>query len=461
MANILVVDDEASIREVLEIMLRREGHECTCASDVTSAREALEHGSFHLVITDVRMPDGNGLDVLDAARKANPDAVVLLITAYAATDTAIDAMRRGAYDYLTKPFKIDEIRHILKKALEAQALKRENRNLKNALEGRYGFRGIVGASSAMHKVFELVERIKDTKTNVLLKGESGTGKELVARSIHFNSVRKGAPFVAINCGAIPGTLLESELFGHAKGAFTGAIANKRGLFEQAEGGTLFLDEVSEIPIELQVKLLRAIQERTVRAVGSNNDVEVDVRIIAAANKDLAQEVEVGRFRQDLYYRLNVVEISLPPLRERREDIPLLALHFLSKYAAEMGREIKTIAPDAMRLLEKSAYPGNVRELENVIERAVALESSDVIRAESLPYSPVEEVAGMTAAAAPGTPGEGDLPPEGIDLEAAVAVFETRLLKQALERTKGNKSEAAKLLGLSFRSFRYRCQKYGM
>lgn len=460
MANILVVDDEASIREVLEIMLRREGHECTCAQDVTEARSALDGGEFHMVITDVRMPDGNGLDVLDAARKANPDVVVLMITAYAATETAIEAMRRGAYDYLTKPFKIDEIRHILKKALEAQSLKHENRALKSALEGRYGFRGIVGASSSMQKVFELVERIKDTRTNVLLKGESGTGKELVARSIHFNSVRKDAPFVAINCGAIPGTLLESELFGHAKGAFTGAISNKQGLFEQANGGTLFLDEVSEIPIELQVKLLRAIQERTIRAVGSNNDVEVDVRIIAAANKDLAEEVESGKFRQDLYYRLNVVEITLPPLRERREDIALLALHFLSKYAAEMGREIKTIAPDAMRLLEKNAYPGNVRELENVIERAVALESSDVIRAESLPYSPVEEVAGMTASAT-AAPGEDDLPEEGIDLEAAVAVFETRLLKQALERTGGNKSEAAKLLGLSFRSFRYRCQKYGL
>lgn len=478
MARILVVDDEASMREVLEIMLEREGHACTSAANVAAARKALDASAFDLVITDVKMPDGTGIDVLSAAREANPDMIVLLITAYASTNTAIEAMKGGAYDYLTKPFKVDEIRHILQKALEAQSLKNENRSLKQALVGRYGFRGIVGDSPAMKRVFELIERIKDTRTNVLLTGESGTGKELIARVIHYNSIRKDRPFVAINCGAIPATLLESELFGHTKGAFTGAVASKQGLFEQATGGTLFLDEIGEIATELQVKLLRAIQERVVRPVGSTRDVEVDVRIIAATNRDLTQDVAAGRFRQDLFYRLNVVQIMLPPVRERREDIPLLALHFLNKYTSEMDRQIKTFSPEAMRVLETRDYPGNVRELENVIERAVALEPGEVITVTSLPDAAMtslpqaastgpDDVTSVAVANSPAPPVHGgaplapELPEGGLDMEASVAAFEIHLLRQALDRTGGNKSEAAKLLKLSFRSFRYRCAKYGL
>ncbi|MEW6775447.1 MAG: sigma-54 dependent transcriptional regulator [Bdellovibrionota bacterium] len=456
MARILLVDDEPSMREVLEIMLRREGHESVSAPGVEAAKQTLGAGTFDIVITDLRMPDGSGLDVLGAARQANPDAIVLVITAFATADTAIEAMKGGAYDYITKPFKIEQVRHVLRHAIEAQSLKNENRSLRQALVGRYGFRGIVGASPAMKRVFELIERIKDTRTNVLLTGESGTGKELVARAIHYNSVRKEGPFVAINCGAIPGTLLESELFGHAKGSFTGAVSDKAGLFEQASGGTLFLDEVSEIPVDLQVKLLRSIQERTIRAVGGTVDVEVDVRIVAATNRNLAVEVEAGRFRQDLYYRLNVVEIHLPPLRERKEDIPLLALHFLQKYTTAMGRPIRTISPAAMRALEGRSYPGNIRELENVIERAVVLEGGEAITPASLPPETAEPAV-EKAAAGPGSA----LPEEGLDLEATLDAVEKKLLVNALERSNGNKSEAAKLLKLSFRSFRYRCAKYGL
>jgi len=458
-ASILVVDDEPGMREVLEIMLRREGHAVSCASNVGGARKALAESPFDVVISDIRMPDGTGLEVLQAARLSSPDAIVLMITAFATTETAIEAMQRGAYDYVTKPFQIEEVKLLLRKALETQALKHENRSLRQALVGRYGFRGIVGASPAMKRVFELMERIKDTRTTVLLTGESGTGKELVAQAIHYNSVRKEKSFVAVNCGAIPANLLESELFGHAKGAFTGAVASTDGLFLQASGGTLFLDEISELPTELQVKLLRALQERKVRPVGGVQDLEVDVRIIAATNRDLAQEVESGRFRQDLYYRLNVVEIELPPLRERREDIPLLALHFVQKYAAETGRDIKTIAPEAMQLIENRPYPGNVRELENLIERAIVLESSNAIQAGSLP--PLGESAAAAAASAALVLGDsGELPAAGIDFEAVVESLERRLIGQALARTGGNKSEAAKLLKLTFRSFRYRCAKYG-
>lgn len=470
MAKILVVDDEPSMREVLEIMLKREGHESHLAASVTEAREALARHAFDMVITDLRMPDGTGIEVLERAREANPDVVVLLITAFADTETAIKAMQQGAYDYLTKPFKIDEIRLILRKALETQALKDENRALKEALTGRYGFRGIVGASPAMKRVYEMIERIKDTRTNVLVVGESGTGKELVARSIHYSSSRREAPFVAINCGAIPANLLESELFGHVKGAFTGAISSKVGLFEQASGGTLFLDEISELPLELQVKLLRAIQERQVRPVGSNQDIEIDVRIVAATNRDLETEVQEGRFRQDLYYRLNVVQVQLPPLRERREDIPLLALHFLNTYAREMGREIRTFTPEAMAVLENHPFPGNVRELENIIERAVVLESGSAISAESLPQARFATARSQGAAIAaplsggvqvPANGGEPRLPENGLDFEDAVAEFEKSLIRQALDRTGGNKSEAAKILRLSFRSLRYRCSKYGL
>jgi len=453
-ARILIVDDERSMQEFLEILLRREGYDVTCAADVDGALLALESDDFDVVISDLQMPGKTGLDLLHALRETSPETVAIVMTAFASTETAIAAMKEGAYDYLTKPFQVDEIRLVLEKALEKKLLARENRRLRSELRSQIRQRALIGSGSAMQRVYELIGQVAETKANVLISGESGTGKELVARAIHAASDRRDRPFVALNCGAIPENLLESELFGHVKGAFTGAVQNKEGLFETADSGTLFLDEVGELPASLQVKLLRAIQEKAIRRVGGTSDRRIDVRILAATNRRLEDEVGAGRFREDLYYRLNVIQIALPPLRERPEDVPLLVQHFVEKYARELGKEIGGASEEAMRRLLDHSYPGNVRELENVIERAVALSRGDTIEVDALPPSllhPPTEGAARNSV----------LPAEGANLDNLVNDYERSLLLEALGRAGGVKKRAAKLLGVSFRSFRYRLQKLGL
>jgi two-component system response regulator PilR (NtrC family) len=398
------------------------------------------------------MPDGSGIDLLHQVHAQSPDSVVVVITAFASTETAIAAMKQGAYDYITKPFKVDEIRIVVEKALEKKLLAAENRRLRSELRSHERDRSIVGNGPALQRVFELIAQVADAKANVLVTGESGTGKEMVARAIHQGGERRDKPFVVVNCAAIPENLLESELFGHVKGAFTGAVASKAGLFEVAHGGTLFLDEVGELPPPLQVKLLRAIQEKTFRRVGGTADQRADVRIVAATNRRLEAEVQAGRFREDLYYRLNVIEIPLPPLRERRDDVPLLVAHFIEKYARELGREVSGCSQETLEKLLAYPFPGNVRELENVIERAVALTRDRVLRPDSLPPS--------LLAPAPVARAQR-IPPEGVNLEALLAEYEKSLLLEALVPARGVKKKAAQLLGISFRSFRYRCEKLGL
>jgi two-component system response regulator PilR (NtrC family) len=377
----------------------------------------------------------------------------VIVTAFSTTTTAIQALKEGAYDYLIKPFKVDELKLVVQKALEERRLRWENLRLRREIELRYTLGNMVGKSARMQEVFSTISRVAESKATILLTGESGTGKTLLAKTIHFNSSRKDAPFVAVNCAAIPHELMESELFGHVKGAFTGAIATKPGLFEAAEGGTLLLDEISEMPTTLQAKLLRALEDREIRPVGGTKAVHVDVRIIAATNRDLTQAMQQNAFREDLYYRLNVIAVGLPALRERREEIPLLVNFFLQKFAEASGRPAKLVSPDAMAALEAFAWPGNVRELENVIERAVTLEAGAVIRVDSLPDSvrggQTQELYRI------------EFPPDGLDLDGLMERIERDLMRRALQRAGGIQSRAAQLLGTSFRSFRYRLQKYGM
>jgi two-component system response regulator PilR (NtrC family) len=451
-ARVLVVDDEQSMREFLEIFFRGEGYDVTTAADVDAALLAVDADDFDVVISDIQMPERSGLDLLHAVKETAPQTVVIMITAFATTETAITAMKQGAYDYVTKPFKVDELRLVVEKALEKRLLATENQRLKSELRKETRRRQLVGNGRAMEQLYELVARVANTKTNVLVCGESGTGKELVARAIHDQSERRDQPFVAVNCGAIPENLLESELFGHVKGAFTGAVQNKAGLFETAHRGTLFLDEIGELPGSLQVKLLRVIQDKAVRRVGGTSDQLVDVRIIAATNRRLEEEVAASRFREDLYYRLNVIQIGLPPLRDRTEDIPLLVTHFLEKYAGELGKPVAGFSEAAMERLLEYGFPGNVRELENLVERAVALSQGGTIGPESLPPNMLEpRASGATA----------KLPLEGANLDSLVNEFERGLLREALRQSRGVKKRAAQLLGISFRSFRYRLEKLGM
>jgi two-component system response regulator PilR (NtrC family) len=451
-ARILVVDDEHSMQEFLEIFLREEGYAVVAAGDVESALVHLEGDDFDLVITDIQMPVRGGLEILDFVAEQGLETVVVLITAFASTETAVEAMRRGAYDYVTKPFKLDEIRVVVEKALEKKLLTSENRRLKTELRTRQRSRRLIGNSQAIQRVYGLVAQVADTKANVLLTGESGTGKEMVARAIHEGGERRDRAFVAINCAAIPENLLESELFGHVKGAFTGAVQNKAGLFETADGGTLFLDEVGDLPLSLQVKLLRLIQDKTFRRVGGTADQRVDVRIIAATNRRLDEEVAAGRFREDLYYRLNVIEIELPPLRERRDDIALLVDHFIEKYARELAKPVERASDEVMAKLLEYRFPGNVRELENVVERAVALSRGALLDVDSLP---------PTLLAAPASTQAPRIPPEGVNLEELLNAYERSLLLEALRPARGVKKRAAQLLGISFRSFRYRMEKLGL
>src|SRR5574341_120635 len=384
--RILVVDDEKSMRDLLSITLDKEGYDVLTAAGGEPAVEALHRESVDAVITDLRMPKVDGLQVLRVAKEISPDTAVIVITAVASTETAVEAMKLGAYDYITKPFKLDEVNLIVRNALERKRLRDENLYLRKQLETQHSFENITGKSARMVEIFDTIRKIADSPSTVMLTGESGTGKELVARAIHFNSFRRDKPFVSVNCGAIPEGLMESELFGHVKGAFTGAVANKVGLFAAAEGGTLFLDELTEIPPLLQVKLVRAIQVREIRRVGDTKDIKTDVRLIAASNRDLETAVKEGVMREDLFYRLNVLPIHLPPLRERREDIPLLVAHFIQKFSKELGKDVRGVTPEALAVLERYHWPGNIRELENALERAIVLGAGEILGVDSLPES---------------------------------------------------------------------------
>ena len=457
--RVLVVDDERSMRELLSIVLTREGYDVVLAESGRSALAALERGPFDLLISDIKMPDMSGVDVLRAAKRIDADILGIMITAFASTETAIEAMRLGACDYLSKPFDIDLLKMKVREKVEARELKQENLLLKRTLGLSHQFSNIIGRSESMLAVFKMIETIARTNSTILLTGESGTGKGLVAQAVHYHSLRRDKPMVSLNCGAMPEALLESEMFGHMRGAFTGADANKKGLLEAAEKGTVFLDEIGEMSPVMQVKLLRVLQERRFRRVGGLDEVSADIRVIAATNADLTRAVAEGRFREDLFYRINVIPIALPPLRERREDIPLLAEHFLLKYAEQMEKSISTIAHPAMDLLTKHEWPGNIRELENVIERAVALEPSPSIQPESLPPV-VRSGAAVKAVPATGLRSE-TLPEGGLDLEARVQEIERGYIAQALERENGVQVKAAELLGMSFRSFRYYVKKYNL
>jgi two-component system response regulator PilR (NtrC family) len=455
-ARILVVDDEESIREFLEIMLKKEGYEITLAEDGLKAKEILVKKSFDMIISDLQMPNMTGLELLKHVKESYPDLVFMMITAFGTTETAVEAMKMGAYDYLTKPFKIDEVRLNILNALRSKNLEVENRSLKKELTKEYSFQNMIGNSTAMHQVFDLVRRVSQAPTNILITGESGTGKEVVAKAIHYNGPLKDKPFVTINCGAIPENLMESEMFGHKKGSFTGAVVDKVGLFEVADDGTLFLDEVGELPLSIQVKLLRAIQERIIRRVGGTEDMKINVRIIAATNRNLEDMVQKGSFRQDLYYRLNVINIKTPSLRERKDDIPLLAGHFLKKYNERLNKNISGISVEAMEVLKKYDYPGNVRELENMIERTVALEGGATILPESLPPM-VNTNTGRKLASS----SEIEIGEEGIDLDKVMGQIEKELLVKAIHAAGGVKKRASKLLKITFRSMRYRAEKYNL
>jgi two-component system response regulator PilR (NtrC family) len=454
--RILVVDDEPSMREMLGIMLRKEGFHVLLTESRAQAAAVLAKGAVEMVITDVKLPDGDGIEILRHVKAAAPETVVLVMTAFGSTQTAVAALKLGAHDYLVKPFDVEELKVVVRNALEKQQLQEENLLLKAEFRAQHGLDRMVGVSPAMVAVFNMVRSIASTSSTVMITGESGTGKELVAKAIHALSPRHDAPFVSINCGAMPENLLESELFGHMKGAFTDAHQTKKGLFEAAHRGTLLLDEVGETLPSLQVKLLRVLQEKRIRRVGGTEEVEVDVRVVAATNRPLDRLVQEGRFREDLFYRLNVIPIRVPALRERREDVPLLANHFLERFGHEMGRPLVKISAEAMECLTQYAWPGNVRELENVIERAVALETSPVILPERLPE-------GLRHGSVVGAPTDGApvaIAP-GFSLDRHLEDLESSLVRRALDQAGGDRSSACQLLGISSRSLRYLIQKHGL
>lgn len=449
------MEDEPGLREMLGILFRREGYQTVAAPGVKAALEAIgQHPQpFPIVLTDLAMPDGSGLDVLAAAKSRSTATEVILLTAHSTVENAIAAMRLGAYDFIAKPFQSTELAAIVAKALEKHELSTENQRLR-AKVGESEDHNLIGKSPALRNVLDLVRRVAHSRTTVLITGESGTGKERVARAIHAHSDRSQKLFQVVNCGALPEALMESELFGHERGAFTGAEKRHTGLFRDAEGGTLLLDEIGELPAPLQVKILRVLQERSVRPVGGTQEIPVDVRVLAATNRDIEADVAAGRFRSDLYYRLNVIRIALPPLRERREDVPVLAERFMLRFAQEMSKEIVGFTPDAVRALQAYPFPGNVRELENVVERAVALAGARAIGLGDLP----PELSGVAGAP---TPALLTLPAEGTQLDDVLSEVERRLMLAALERTGGVRTRAAELLGISFRSLRYRLKKQGL
>jgi two-component system, NtrC family, response regulator PilR len=462
--RILIVDDEPSMRDMLRIVLRRDGYDVVVASNGAEAIAILEKERVDLLLSDIRMPDVGGVEVLRAAKNLNRDIIAFMMTAFASTDSAVEAMRLGAVDYFTKPFNMDELRLKVRQQMEAHRLKQENVLLKRALNSSHEFCNIIGRSDPMLALFKMVETIAKTNSTILITGESGTGKDLVARAVHYNSLRREHPFVALNCGALPETLLESELFGHMRGAFTGADANKKGLVEVADKGTIFLDEIGEMSPTMQVKLLRVLQDRRFRRLGGTEEVQADIRVIAATNQDLQKLVAESRFREDLYYRINVIHLHLPPLRERREDVPLLAEHFLTKYSEGVDKPVRSISHEAMDVLSAHDWPGNVRELENAIERAVALEQTQVVLPESLPAqvraTSSKGVATSDVAVGQRSNGLPELK-EGFDLEALGEEFYRHYIALALERAGGVQTKAAEMLGMSFRSFRYYAKKFNL
>jgi two-component system, NtrC family, response regulator PilR len=459
-----VVEDEKSMRDLLTLMLTKEGYAAEAAESALEARDRMERDrerGFDLVISDISMPGMSGLDLLRHVRKSGAETAVILMTAYGTKETAIEALNEGALYYVEKPFDLDEVKAVVRKTMEQkrlaaenEALKVQNQGLRAELQAKYRFDGLVGRSSKMRAIFDLIDRVATTGSTIMISGESGTGKELIARAIHYNSGRKDGAFVSINCGALPDELLESELFGHMRGSFTGATANKKGLFEVANAGTIFLDEIGETSPAMQIKLLRVLQERTIRRVGGTEEIDVDVRVITATNQELERMVREKRFREDLFYRINVIPIRMPALREKPEDVPALAEHFLEKYTRQMGKGVSGISKSTMECLESYQWPGNVRELENVIERAVALESGETISPESLPR---EVRSGKLHR------GEVEvvLPDSGIELERHLEELRGRFMVEAMERSGNVQTRAAEMLGMTFRSFRYFGKKYGL
>jgi two-component system response regulator PilR (NtrC family) len=467
-ARILVVDDEPSMREMLNILLRREGYDVCIAENGTIAIDLLERQFFDMLISDIKMPDISGVDVLRKAKEIHPGIIGIMVTAYGSKESIQEVLRLQAADYIDKPFNVEELKFRIRKELRFRETEQENVLLKRERNVAHHFLNIVGSSGPMLALYQLVETIAPTTTTVLITGESGTGKELVARAIHARSTRRDRPFVALNCGALPETLLDSELFGHMRGAFTGADTNKKGLIEVADKGTIFLDEIGEMSPMVQVKLLRFLQDRKFRRLGGTDEVDADIRVIAATNRDLVKMVADGTFREDLFYRINVIPVRLPPLRERPDDVPLLAEHFVAKYAAQMKKEITSLSPGALTCLRRYPWPGNVRELENAIERAVALERTPAILRESLPdqlrdhETPGTRVAdGAGASQSTGAADGERLPEGGFDLEQHVQHIEREYIAEALRRAGGVKVKAAELLGMSFRSFRYYTKKYNL
>jgi two-component system response regulator AtoC len=449
MRRVLVVDDEENIRLVLRTLLKKHGYEVEVADSGESALPLVDSFAPDVILTDVRMPRMGGLDLLGVLKSKEYPATVIVMSAYGNVDLALEAMKAGAYDYVSKPFKPDEVVLALRKAEERETLRRENRALREQIRQDAQFESILAKSAQMVDIFRTITKIADFKTTVLITGESGVGKELVARAIHSRSTRKSSPFVPINCGAIPENLLESELFGHKKGAFTDASADKRGLFEEANGGTLFLDEIGELPLNLQVKLLRVLQEESIRRLGDTRDVKVDVRIVAATHRDLAADAKAGRFREDLFYRINVLPIAIPPLRARREDINLLIDHFVARNNARLGTKIRGLSNEARKLLLEYGWPGNVRELENTIERAMVLSESDVLQSNDLPEKIREALDPVQVQLATGE----------LSIKKTTAAIEQILIRRALQKTKGNRTRAAEVLEISHRALLYKIKDY--
>lgn len=453
MASILVLDDDKGMREFLEIMLTREGYKVTCAGEAEKALGLCKKLKFDLILTDLKMPKVDGIEFLKRSREICPETTVILMTAYASGETAVSAMKEGAYDYIEKDFDIDDLKVLIQEALNKKGVKKDDAQFIKEVEDAVRFGRMIGKSKEILKVYALINKVAATSANILILGESGTGKELVARAIHETSPRGQMPFIAINCGGIPETLLESEFFGYMKGSFTGAQIDKPGLFEMAHGGTIFLDEIGELSHVIQVKLLRIIQEKTFRRLGGAEDIKVDVRIISATNQNLVERVSDGVFREDLYYRLNVIPIHLPPLRERKDDIPVLTKHFIEKYSREFKKEIRNISLYALELLMEYQFPGNIRELENIIERSVALETSNIILPENLILSKGSEKQESLQ--------NFNIPDVGVRLNDILARYEKNWIKQALEKSKGSKTKAAELLHITFDSLRYRIEKLGL
>jgi len=449
--RILVVDDEEQMRDLLVKVLEKSGYQASVSAEGGQALALLEREPVDLVVTDVRMPGMGGMEALRAVKELNPDIVVIIMTAFGSIDQAVQAVKEGAYDYISKPFKIEEMLLTIDKALEERRLRHEVTALRQELHTRYHFENLIGKSRAMQEVFKLIEQVAASRSTVMVYGKSGTGKELVAKAVHYNSQRTTKPFVAVNCAAIPAELLESELFGHEKGAFTGAIATKVGKFELATGGTLFLDEVGSMRLDLQAKILRALQEREIERVGGTRTIKIDVRVLAATNRDLKRAVEEGAFREDLYYRLNVVPITLPPLRQRRDDIPLLVEYFIAKYNREFNRSVKGFSAGATAALYQYDWPGNVRELENVIERAVALAQSETVSLRELPLD--ISVLGRDMME--------DIQRAGLSLREARGRFEKQYILSVMEKVQWNQTEAARLLGLHRNTLLWKLQRLGI